>query len=359
MKPAQAIGTRSEETRGALPSDAVRSVYVIGGQQRSDRPLLALPSWYEYQKGLVLQVDLGTGVVEARLDYASPPEVVPDEQPTILFKSGTLEGERLYVCTQTEVLVYRVPEFAQETYISLPCFNDLHHVRPTPAGTILVANTGLDMVLEVSLSGEIVRAWNALAGDPWSRFSRATDYRKIRSLKPHQSHPNYVFLLPGEIWATRFEQRDAICLTDPRRSIPIGLQRVHDGFVCGDRVYFTTVDGHIVIANAITLSVERVIDLNSMHPEGTILGWCRSILVDRERAWVGFSHFRPTKIRENVGWLTHGLRKGKPTHLACYDLSRGRCVAEINLEAHGLSSIFSILAVPSTSLARHPGMHAG
>jgi hypothetical protein len=66
---------------------------------------------------------------------------IPNEQPAILFKSGTLQGDLLYTCTQTEVMVYRVPSVRAVAYVSLPHFNDVHHVRPTPDGNLPRAPT--------------------------------------------------------------------------------------------------------------------------------------------------------------------------------------------------------------------------
>ena len=117
--------------------------------------------------------------------------------------------------TNTEVLLYRVPSFERIAYVSLPMFNDVHHVRPTPNGNLLVANTGLDMVLEMTREGAIVQVWNVLGDDPWERFSEATDYRKVKSTKPHLAHPNHVFYVGDEPWASRFQQKDAISLVDP------------------------------------------------------------------------------------------------------------------------------------------------
>src|SRR6476620_5623556 len=170
--------------------------------------------WYEYEKALIVELDTATGKADKVVEYVSPSDAIPDEQPAILFKSGTLQGDLLYTCTQTEVMVYRVPSFERLAYVSLPHFNDVHHVRPTPAGNLLVANTGLDMVMEVSLGGEVVQTWNVLGEEPW---------------------------------ATRFEQRDAISLVDPSRRIDIGLERLHDGLVHDGRVYFTTVNGQVAI----------------------------------------------------------------------------------------------------------------
>ncbi|HJZ47163.1 MAG TPA: hypothetical protein VKE41_08355 [Roseiflexaceae bacterium] len=322
----------------------MRSLYVTGGQQRTGRPLTASATdWYEYQQGLILEVIPETGEVHRRVAYVSPPEACAEENPQILFKSGALLDDRMYVCTQTEVLIYTLPEFRQAGYLSLPCFNDLHHVRPTSAGTLLVANSGLDMVLELTPGGGVLNEWSVLGEAPWSRFSRAIDYRKGVSTKPHAAHPNYVFTLGEEVWATRFQQQDAICLTSGDRRIPIGIERVHDGVLHEGRLFFTTVNGHVVIANPASLKVEEIVDLNGMHAADTLLGWCRGILLDGTKAWIGFSHIRPTKFRENLAWVVRGFRQVLPTRLACYDLARRCCVAEIDLQAHGLDAVFGIL----------------
>jgi hypothetical protein len=319
--------------------------YVVGGQQREGRPLLAPASWYDYQRGLVLRVDLEQRTVQPALDYVSPPEVRPEGNPPVLFKCGTLAGDRLYLCTHSEILVYSVPHFEQVGYITLPAFNDLHHVRPTPRGTILAVITGLDMVVELSQQGQTIREWTLQDGEqPWQRFSKDVDYRKIASTKPHQVHPNYVWLLNDDIWVTRFEQKDAISLTGPKRRIDIGVERTHDGVVAGERVYFTSVKGDVIVVNASTLQIELVVDLNGFHRPGTLLGWCRGLMVDGDRVWVGFSHIRPTKFRENIGWVAKGFRRSEPTHIGCYDLfGGGGCVAEIPLEDCGMDAVFSIL----------------
>jgi hypothetical protein len=321
----------------------MRSLYVIGGQQRSSRPLFADDrQWYEYQKGLILQADLDSGAAAQVLEYISPAEARGAEDP-ILFKCATFHDDRLYACTQTEVLIYALPSFERVGYISLPCFNDVHHVRPTPAGNLLVVNTGLEMILEITPSGEIVREWNVLGEDPWERFSRQIDYRKGVSTKPRRAHPNYVFYIGEEIWITRFEQRDAICLADPSRRIEIGGRRVHDGVLHNGLLYFTQVEGNVVVAHPHTLKVEEVIDLNAIAGTDTLLGWCRGLMFDGSRAWVGFTRIRPTKFREAVSWVRQGFQRVMPSHIACYELERRRCVAEIDVELPGLNAVFSIV----------------
>jgi hypothetical protein len=326
------------------------TIYVLGGVQRVPRKLRNAEGtgWYEYKQGLLLRVDPVTLEVETALEYVSPPETCAAENPQVLFKSAVAVDGVLYATTQTEVILFELPSLRQLVHISLPCFNDVHHVRPTPAGTLLVANSGLDMALEITLEGEIVRAISTLGEDPWERFPRSVDYRMGISTKPHQSHPNHVFYLGEEAWATRFAQKDAISLDDPRRRIPLDVERVHDGLVHEDRIYFTSVDRKILVADPATLAVERIIDLTAFHDRSDLLGWCRGIAVDGDLAWVGFSRIRATKIRENVGWIAHGMRRSCPTHIALYDLARGECVQELELESHGLSAVFSVLPVAAS-----------
>jgi hypothetical protein len=88
--------------------------------------------------------------------------------------------------------------------------------------------------------------------------------------------------------------------------------------------------------------VERAINLNQMHSDESLLGWCRGILVDQDRLWVGFSRIGPTKWRENVGWVMRGFKDSRPTRIACYDLVKNECVTEIDLEAMGLNVVYSI-----------------
>lgn len=283
-----------------------------------------------------------THEVSTRVTYVTPPNACAEQDPTILFKSGTIQDNRLYICTQTEVLLYTLPDFTQVGYLSLPCFNDVHHVRPTPTNNLLIANSGLDMVLEVTLDGTIVKEWNVLGKEPWARFSRTVDYRKGISTKPHASHPNHVFYLGDEPWATRFEQHDAISLTDPQRRIALGTQRVHDGVLHEGMLYFTSVNGNVIVVNSTTLDVETIIDLNEMHDEQIQLGWCRGVMPHEKLMWVGFSRLRPTKWRENVSWVLNRFNRASPTHIACYDLAKGQCTVEIDLEAHGLNAIFGV-----------------
>jgi hypothetical protein len=324
-------------------STQLETVYVVGGRQRELRGVRdGQRPWQGYDRGLVLSVDLGSADVSKAFEYVSPDDVVGDEAPAISFQASTLVDDLLYTCTETEVMVYRLPEFELLSYVSLPLFNDVHHVAPGDGGTLLVANAGLEMVVEVTPEGDVVRLWNVLGEDPWARFDPGRDYRKV-STKPHRAHPNFVFRLGEELWATRFHQGDAVSLTEPGRALPVCGERIHDGIVHDGHVYFTSVDGKLVVADTSSLRIEEVVDLNAFHEERAVLGWCRGVLVDGGRVWVGFSRIRATRFRENVGWVSRGFRRDRETHIACYDLEKGECVREIDLEPAGLAAVYSIL----------------
>jgi hypothetical protein len=323
-------------------------LYVLGGRQK-EFTFRRENEWNLYESAVILEVDTESGFDRTCVEYQTPREARADENSSSLFKSGTLVGDTLYVCTNTEVLVYRVPSFELLSYVSLPCFNDLHHVMPAQDGrTLLAVSTGLDLVVRFTPQGELVEAWDVLQERPWSRFSREVDYRKVSSTKPHRSHPNFLFTLGADLWVTRFEQRDAICLADPAKRIDIGVESPHDGVVCGEHVYFTVVDGQLVKANASSLRREAVIDLKSTHDPSTLSGWCRGVLpVADEKFWVGFTRVRKTRWDRNVLWLRgkEGLIAG-PTHIALYDIARGWCVERVDLEQRGLNVVFSIFLVP-------------
>jgi hypothetical protein len=322
------------------------SLYVLGTRRRKHVFRDDL-EWDLYDAAVILEINPDSGAVRTCLEYETPSDARPPDKSSTIFKSGTLVGDALYVCTKTEVLVFRVPSFERTHYISLPCFHDLHHVTPGQDGTLLVANTGLDMVVRVNFAGELLDAWSVLGEPPWSRFSPGIDYRKVLTTKPHKAHPNFVFKLNGDIWVTRFHQRDAICLTNPGRRIDIAVQAPHDGIVIGDNVFFTSVDGRVLVADSQSLKLTQVIDLKEIDGQESLLGWCRGLLpVQGGTAWVGFSRIRKTWYQENVLWVKSVFREGmreKPTHISLYDLVNRQCMREYDLEPYGMHVVFSIL----------------
>ena len=214
-----------------------------------------------------------------------------------------------------------------------------------------MANTGLDMIMELNDTGAVLREWNTASTNTWERFSRDVDYRKIPTTKPHETHPNHVFLIRDDIWATRGGSRDAICLTRELDPIRLGPKVViHDGIVRNGRVCFTGVDGRLIVVDAGNRKVLQEYDLNRMSGGRMPLGWCRGLeLLDDERIIVGFSRLRPTRWQGNVRWIKHLLGgRGfgiRPTRLMVVNLARRKIEWERNLEPH-LNAIFSIHRAP-------------
>jgi hypothetical protein len=325
------------------------AIFVVGGEQRG------VPHWTRewklYKKAAVTKI--AAGRAERVLDYESPPEHCADDTPSIVFKAASIHGDRAYLCTQTEVLICDFPSFAIRNVVSLPCFNDLHHVAVAPDGRLFVAVTGLDAVAELAPDGALLNLVSVTDDPVWDRFSKTTDYRKIATTKPHHAHPNFVFFLDGEPWVTRFVQRDAVPLdgnAKGRSPFKLGMEGIHDGHVASGFVYFTAVNG-FVVAFDLASGAMQSIDLNLANGpyKDRPLGWCRGILLRGKDAWVGFSRIRYTQLRQNVDWVRHGFRYADrlppaPTRVARYDLAKNECLEEIDLEPAGLNTVFSIHA---------------
>ena len=304
--------------------------------------------WEAYGEAVVLRVDVDTHKVERFLTYVSPSDVCAADKPSIVFKCASRDGNRLVLCTETEVFSLDLDTRAITDYVSIPLFNDVHHAIRAGKNSYVVANTGLDIVMEVGCDGTVQREWSALDGSPKTRLSREIDYRKIPSTKPHRSHPNFVFDLDGELWVTRFIQRDAVSLRTPTRRIELGHAGPHDGIEHDGAVYFTSVDGRVLEVDRAKLEMKRTIDLNASQRRPAPLGWCRGLFVDDGVAWVGFSRLRPTNFRHHLAWLKRPFAPTssdvRPTRLAAYDLRRNRLLDEIDLEPYDFNAVFSIVA---------------
>ena len=325
-------------------SIAGQPLYLTGGRQKPRE----LDEWRAYDLAVILRLDQQTGCLSTVVEYTSPAETCPDTDPAINFKAASIHEDLMYVSTNTEVLVYKLPSFERAGYLSLPWFNDVHHVCRSSKGNLFVVSTGLDMVGEVTMSGTTVREWAVLGGDTWDKFSRDTDYRKVPTTKPHASHPNYVIETGSDVWVSRANQKDVACLTQPERKVDFrGFP--HDGVRSDGKLYFTTVNGFIHVVDERTMTLAETFDLNTMDDRKAALGWMRGILpVGEDLCWVGFTRLRPTKFKDNLSWVKHGFKQFYlPTRVALYDLGRKALVREIDLEPYGLNAVFSILPEPA------------
>jgi hypothetical protein len=362
-------------------------LWVIGGEQRVS--FNQLQEWNRFKAALVVRVR--DGRAERVLEYQSPAERCPDtENPSQIFKAATLAGDKAYLCTLTEVLECDFPSFEIRRVFSHPCFNDLHHVLPAPDGRLFVAVTGLDAVAELSPDGELMRLISVIDDSPWRRFSQDVDYRRVLTTKPHRSHPNHLFFIGDRLWVTRFEQRDAVPVPGVRlgkgpepkpgkangngngAGLPdayrIEIEGVHDGHVLGDRLLFTTVNGHLIQFDVHT-GERLALDLGQFRApdDDRPLGWCRGLLpAGGSRAWVGFTRIRYTRLRRNLSWIRHGFRetehhRQRPTRIALYDFEEPALLQEVDLEEAGLGALFSVHRAPeraedSTEVSSEAGL---
>lgn len=316
---------------------------IVGGVQKGDAHQKEGVHRYAHARVTKLAVEGGDESVV--FDYESPPAHCPDEDPSIVFTAAHVDDARIVVPTKTEVVVWDRKRQAVDQVISAPAFNDVHHAWPRAAGGYWVVNTGLDQLLAVDESATILEAHDVLGGEAWAHFDPAVDYRKVTSTKPHRAHPNYAFEFEGRLWVTRFKQRDCVAVDDVDARMPIDLQGCHDGFVLGDHVYFTTVDGHVVKTRPGLDRPAEVWNLATMVPGLRKLGWCRGLhMLSPTHAIVGFSRLRITKWRENVAWAG-GLAAVKalghrPTRVTAFDLAAGRVLWNRDLET--VDAVFSL-----------------
>jgi hypothetical protein len=322
-------------------------IYITGGRQNSRVRSVEL---YRCELAVLAAVDTETGVLTRLFEYCSPVSVKAEDNASVVFKSGHLDEKYFYLCTTTEVLLLDRHTLATVAYISHPHFNDLHHVRPAPDGSLIVTCTGLDSVFRMNCAGEMLAEWSTIGEDTWARFDKAQDYRKVLSTKPHKSHPNFCFFVGDDLYANRLQQRDCVCLTDGSQpSYPYKLAGGHDGIARNGRIYLTTVNGFVIVFDQRSREVVEKVDLNEIVRSEYALGWCRGVeILPDGRLIVGFSRLRPTKWAENVKWLKYRLSMSSekprlPTRLCCIDISRQRIEWELNLEDQGLNEIYSVI----------------
>ncbi len=308
-----------------------------------------MEEWEFLEIARVIELETETGCCRTLMEYRTPEGLCPSGTFSHSFKACSWDGGKLLLCTSTEILWVDPGTFRVIDSFSHPWFNDLHHVRPWN-GNILAVSTGLESILTLDSARKVAKVESALESHTWDRFNQETDYRLIPTTKPHEAHPNFVFVWNDEVWVTRFNTQDAICLADRSKRIPISLGNPHDGLVKGKDVWFTTTNGHIIRVGLASASVQREFDLNQIEDLGVPLGWCRGIFFSEDLVYVAYSRIRATKWRTNLSWIKHGFRLPKgytplPTRLVAYNLEKGTKEAEWELEAHGLSVVFGILPV--------------
>lgn len=328
------------------------SLLITGGVLRPNGFELGEGKYYGCAK--LLKLDLESGGVAELLSVDQGNENFPDEHPNLEFTVGDVEGDTLWLTTDTEVRRYRYPTLELLSTYSFPFFHNIHSVA-VHGEELYVTSTGLDLVAALNkANGSVLRLINAEGKPTWHRFSEHTDYRKVHSTRPHDCHPNYVFWVNGEPWVTRCTQEDTVCLSDFSKRIDISGPRrpisVHDGLVKDEKIYFTTVDGAIVVVDSRTLAVIDTIELHALEGFGGVRGWCRGIYIDGHIIYVGFSRLRKTRKLEKIRWVGRLLSKGNVLETAsilAIDLTCKKIVNEYPVPAGMIDAIYSILPEPS------------
>lgn len=328
-----------------------KKILVTGGRLRPNGFTLGEGKYYGC--AVLLRLDTVTGSVESLLVVDEGNENFPVVHPNLEFTVGTVDGGDLWLTTDTEVRRYSYPDMALMCTHSHPCFHNNHSVA-VRGDHLYVTSTGLDMVVVLNKhDGSIIEQINCEGKPTWHRFSPDDDYRKLHSTRPHDCHPNYVFWVDDQPWVTRCTQEDAVALRDVERRIDISREKrpisIHDGVTRGDKIYFTLVDGTLVIADANSLELVASIEIFRLEGYEGVRGWCRGIHLDDNIAYVGFSRLRPTKRLDKIAWVRALLNRGpmiEDCSILAIDLERRQIVADYRFPAGTIDAIYTILPEP-------------
>lgn len=327
-------------------------ILITGGVLRPDGFELGEGKYYGCAK--LLRLDSETAAVEELLSVDQGGENFPDEFPNLEFTVGDVDGGNLWLATDTEVRLYRYPSLERLATYSHPCFHNIHSVA-VHGEKLYVTSTGLDMVVVLDKhSGAILDQINAEGKPLWHRFSADVDYRKLHSTRPHDCHPNHIFWVDGDPWVTRCTQEDAVSLGDFAQRIDVSGSRrpisVHDGLMHDGKLYFTTVDGTVTIADPATRQVVDVIDLSTMKGFSGLRGWCRGLRIQGNICYVGFSRLRKTRRMEKIQWARRLLSLGEAVEQSSVlgvDLAQRKIVADYRIPLGSIDAIYSLLPEPA------------
>ena len=294
----------------------------------------AAPPQYHQAIAVKVDVDISGRLIEReRINYI-PQAEAQSKQTNIVFKAGNIAANTLWVTTETEVKQIGIESMTICNSFSDPCFNDLHHVI-AHKDHLYIADTGLDCVVRIDLKNRQQVSLPVVSGAR-PRKNLPDDLRTIASTKPHLAHPNYCFVLNDEVWVTRCDFMDAVCVNNPNKRIFIGDGLVHDGVVKGKYIYFTTVNGRIKVFDKKTLQLCTDIDLAIVAPHWK--GWFRGIVpITSGLVLIAMSKPRPSKRR---------ILSTQQSALLLVDIFSNAVLQDWDLGDLGLDAVFSVLEVP-------------
>ena len=325
---------------------------ISGAKERPEGFSLGEGKYYNH--AILLELDLANGQFNIVFDKDDGGNNYPDIHPNLQFTAACISGSTLWLPTDTEIYKLNLPDYKVTRVISHPCFQNIHSVHFID-GELIASSTGLDNIVFMSpATGEINRIINAEGLDPWHRFSESEDYRKVHSTRPHDCHPNFVFKIDNELWATRCKQEDAVCLSDFSKTIDISrgdATSVHDGIHWNKNIVFTRVDGQLVFFNEETKQHVKTIDPfrdKSNRP----VGWCRGLCTDGDIFYLGYSKIRKTRMADKLKFLSKGnfkYRSGNNALIVKYDIKK-RKVLDIYETPDGLiDAIYGVIKLPRTN----------
>lgn len=322
---------------------------LLFGGRNYDRPQTR-PIWNQFETAVVLKLR-ANGELIGRFEYGGGP-IDHEVGLSKCFKAASIVGDRIFACTNTEVLAIDPIKLSISERWSHRLFNDVHHVNRI-GDHFWVAATGIDSVLELDDKFELVKRYPVAADEVLERFGHDADYRRVKNTKPHAAHPNFIEAWDGEVWVTNFDQCRVESLRSDRKYV-VSEFRIHDGVPARDKVWFTSVNGWVIALDPRTGEPERwnLTPMSSAHGD-RLLGWCRGIaVVDDRDVLIGFSKLRETKARENLKWIGNKLLgqnfvRSQPTRVARYDLARGHETWRLELDKLGMDAVFSIHTLPT------------
>ena len=330
----------------------MNDLLLTGGRLRPDG--FALGEGKYYDSARLLKLDLVTENVETLLSVDQGTANFPAEHPNLQFTAACTDGPVLWLAMDTEIRRYAYPSLQLLATISHPCFQNVHSVA-VRGNSLWVTSTGLDLVVVLDKhSGAVQEVLQVDGKDPWHRFARHKDWRQVHSTRPHDFHPNFVFWLGDEPWVVRCTPEDAAPLREPRRAIRLTGKRddmaVHDGVVHEGSVYFTLVDGTLVVMDPAAPDAPlREIDLSAMPGFGGVRGWCRGLCFVGGLAYVGFSRLRRTRNQSKLDWVRRAVGRGEPVEAAsvlAVDLQAQVIVKDYRFEADTVDALYGIMAAP-------------
>jgi hypothetical protein len=305
---------------------------------------------HRYGKAVIQIIDWETKGLKQEITY-EPPDMHVGAGLSRQYKGGCIYRDRFYVVTNTEVLVYDISDWSLKMVMSLSSFNDLHGVH-VDDNHVYVCNTGLEIVHVFDHDFQMIDEINMATTPTYERFDRAVDYRMIATTKPHEAHINHIFCLDGEKWVTRGLLTDAIKLHGSRDSFNLkGVDRgpndkvvCHDGIVRGEKLYFTTVNGHIVAFD--TRSRKQILQIDVREVAGRAgysLGWVRGLEIVGNRAFLGTTKIRSSTFKEYTRWIVYGEERKMSSSILEIDMDQLIVLGVYEMENYEGHAIYSII----------------